>query len=167
MQAALEQWEGAWGLTSSLSGGDVPDGAEPEDPVRVRCQAASEAARGAGWPAMRWDVLGGQDQIAGVWGALRSESRAVGPVSDRKIAVSRAPRRVPDELYLALFSEAPMTASGGPRLADDLVQAAWSDWRNRLASLFAADRGVARVAGLSSVDNAPGALSAPWSGPLS
>jgi hypothetical protein len=147
VQAVLEQWEGAWGVA-------------PEGAVGIHCEAAAEAARQAGWLELRWDTYGSQGENAGLWGALRAQPNAVSLGAARKSPASNAPRRVPQELHVALFNEA-LTPAGGPSLADELAQAAWQDWGARLASLAAGDRSASPRAATP-----PAAVLAPWSGAL-
>jgi hypothetical protein len=144
-QDAVDRWSGAWGL-----------GAEGEGEPLVRCQPASDRA-GA---VEDWAAL---DGLPGAWWAMLSRGVEAGSGLRRRRAVT-------DALHQALFRETASERVEGSRLADELVQSAWTDWQRRLAERLGGEGHGPREplgAPTDAKDSAAvGLLFRPWSGAL-
>lgn len=145
-QATLDRWGGAWGL-----------GAEGDGEPLVRCHAAAERSDGA---VQGWEAL---DGVTGAWWAMLSRGAEAGSGLRRR-------RVATDALHQALFREAASERVEGSRLANELVQSAWTDWQKRLAERLGGESpGPRKPAGAPAdpKDGAPAIpLFRPWSGAL-
>jgi len=143
VQTALQKWCLDFGLRGDASA----DSSRP-----VVCELLSEASRQPDWVEWNWNALSTPHESGLLWWAIRRGESY--PGSTDRVEEAKA------ALFDALFGERPDPFQRD-RMADEVMQAAWMDWWQRLALLFGADQDVTSIP-----SELPADQLRPWSGAL-
>lgn len=120
----LDEWQSAFDLAPTTS----------DCACNIMCQSASDAAAEPEWPNLQWDVIPSTQNADGLWWALWKDKK------DRDFVDGTRNSRA--ALMAALFGEVPSTPLVDS-LADEVVEAAWTDWCRRIWLLFEPEKGAA------------------------
>ena len=145
-------WHHRWNLDpeGSPSRDEIPGLTQCEDLANIQNSLQGDIAN--------WQAIGPEN--SGIWYRLQPG-----------VSLTHSPLNPHSVLLMGMFEDPDGKASG--RIADDLVQAAWLDWVNRLMDLFRMSpdtEASAQSGGALGIEDAPEALPLalvrPWSGAL-